>query len=227
MGPPNPMPRIESSRYNWRPSTKTQNLYLRRALGVEKRFSLVASGPRQLFLGGSLTLTGPYSALSLEVFGKAAECAWLRIRCEFPEVVLRPSSEQWDDGSILFELKIPGSNGEAREWMGRSLYLGICEEGKSAEEEMRQAVIVDPVCMRLNARVDQESKVAGGEFAFRMDHATVDGVGAYIVVANFLKFLAHAIGGRADLRLGSFERKTSNAVGRYDERRSKDRGRGV
>lgn len=99
-----------------------------------------------MFPSGKFTLTGPYSALFLEVFGKAAERAWLRVRCEFPEVVLGPSSEQWDDGSSVLELKIPGSDGEAREWMRRSLHFGICEEeGKSAEEEMRQAVIRDQV----------------------------------------------------------------------------------
>lgn len=151
-----------------------------------------------MFLSGSFTLTDPYSALSLEVFGKAAKHAWLRVRCEFPEVVLGPSNELWDDGSILLELEIPGPDGEAEEWMRRSLYFGICEEGKSAEEDKRQAVIRDPVCVRLNARVNQESKVAGAEFVFRIDHATADGVGAYIVVANFLKFLAHAIGGREE-----------------------------
>lgn len=52
--------------------------------------------------------------------------------------------------------------------------------------------------MRLNARVDQESKEAGAESAFRVDHMTADGVGAYILVAHFLKFLAHAVGGREE-----------------------------
>lgn len=151
-----------------------------------------------MFLSGSFTLTCPYSALSLEAFGNAAERAWLRVRCEFPEVVLRPSSEQSEDGSILLELKIPGSVEEARDWMSTSLYIGICEEGKSAEEEMRQAVIGDPVCVRLNAKRDKESRVAGGEFAFRVDHMTADGVGAYILAAYFLKFLAHAVGGREE-----------------------------
>lgn len=151
-----------------------------------------------MFLNGSFTLIDPYSALSLDTFGKAVERAWLRVRCEFPEVALGPSSEQGEDGSILLELKIPVSERETREWMRRSLFLGTCVEGKSAEEEMRQAVIRDPVCVRLNARVDQDSKVFGAEFAFRVDHLTADGVGAYIVTACFLKFLANAVGGREE-----------------------------
>ena len=151
-----------------------------------------------MFLNGSFTLIGPYSTLSLDTFGKAAERAWLRVRCEFPEVALEPSSEQGEDGSILLELKIPVSERETRDWMRRSLFLGTCVEGKSAEEEMRQAVIRDPVCVRLNARVDQDSKVFGAEFAFRVDHLTADGVGAYIVTACFLKFLANAVSGREE-----------------------------
>lgn len=149
-----------------------------------------------MFLSGRFTLTGPCSTLSLEAFGNAAEHAWLRVRCEFPEVVLGPSSEQGEDGSILLELKIPGSDGEAREWMRRSLFFGTCEEGNSAEEEMRQAVITHPVCVRLTARVDQEGKVAGAEFAFRVDHMTADGVGAYILAGCYFEFLAHAVSGR-------------------------------
>lgn len=149
-----------------------------------------------MFLSGGFSLTRSYSALRLEAFVKAAECAWLRVRREFPEVVLGPSSGQGDDGSILLELKVPGSDGEAREWMRRSLFFGICEEGKRVEEEMRHTVPSQPVCVRLNARVDQECKVSGVDFAFRVDHMTADGVGAYIVTACFLKFLANAVGGR-------------------------------
>lgn len=48
--------------------------------------------------------------------------------------------------------------------------------------------------MRLNARVDQKSKVVGAEFAFRVDHMTADGVGLYILAAGFSEFLAHAVG---------------------------------
>ena len=151
-----------------------------------------------MFLSGRFSLTGPYSALSVDAFGKAAERAWLRVRYEFPEVVLGPSSEQGDDGSIFLQLKVPGSDREAREWMRRSLFLGICEEGKSVEDEMRQIVIRDPVSVRLNARANQERKVSGADFAFRVDHMTADGVGAYIVTAYFLKFLANAIGGREE-----------------------------
>ncbi len=151
-----------------------------------------------MFLRGKLYLTNRYSTLSLEDFLRAAERAWLRLRYEFPAVMLGLSSEQWDDGSILLELNVPGSDGEAREWMRRSFFLGTCEEGKSAEEELRQAVTRDPICVRLNARVDQEGKVYGAEFAFRVDHLTADGVGAYIVSARFLKFLADAVGGREE-----------------------------
>ncbi len=147
-----------------------------------------------MFLSGDFSLTSSYSDLTLENFGKAAERAWLRLRLEFPELILGPSSEQGEDGSLLLELSIPASDEEARKWAERSLFLCASRNGKSAGEEMRQAVIKDPVCVRLNARVDQESKVTGAEFAFRVDHMTADGVGTYILAAGFFRFLARAIG---------------------------------
>ena len=113
---------------------------------------------------------------------------------EFPELILGPSGEQGEDGSLLLELSIPASDEEARRWAERSLFLNASRSGKSAEEEMRQAVTKEPVCVRLNARVDQESKVTGAEFAFRVDHMTADGVGTYILAAGFFRFLARAMG---------------------------------
>ena len=53
---------------------------------------------------------------------------------------------------------------------------------------MRQAVIQDPVCVRLNARVYQ---VARAELAFRLNYMTADGVGANILAVRFFRFLAH------------------------------------
>ena len=198
MAPPLRTTHIDPSLYKWHPSTKNPNLYLRRTLGAETKWARQALSPRQMFLSGRFSLTNPYCNLTLGNFGKAAERAWRRLRLEFPEVLLGPSSEQGKDGSLFLELSIPRSDGEAKEWAERSLFLDTCEDGKNAEEEMRQTVIKDPVCLRLNAKVSQQSKVAGAEFAFRVDHMTADGVGAYILAACFFRFLAHAVGGREE-----------------------------
>ena len=176
MGSLSLIPCIEPSLYDWRASTTVPDLHVRRALRAEAKWACQASGPRQMFLSGRFNLTGPYSALSVDAFGKAAGRAWLRVRYEFPEVVLEPSSEQGDDGSIFLQLKVPASDGQAREWMRRSSFLGICEEGKSVEDETRQIVIKDPVSVRLNARVNQERKVSGADFVFRVDHMTAYGL---------------------------------------------------
>ena len=193
-----PPPLVPLTCYHWRASTKTPNLYIRPALGAEKKWACQASISRQLFLSGEFKLTGPYCSLSREDFVRAVEYAWLRVRYEFPAVVMGPSDEQWDDGSILLEVKIPGSNEEAREWLRRSLFVGNCGQGMGVEGELRQDVIRDPVCVRLNPRVDLQSKVSGAEFAFRVDHLNADGVGAYVVTGCFLKFLADAVGGREE-----------------------------
>ena len=200
MATPPFVPLTESSFYHWRASTKTPNLYIRPALGAEKKWACQASISRQLFLSGEFELAGPYANLSHEDFGRTVERAWLRVRYEFPAVVLRRStSSQWDDGTILLEVEIPGSDGEAREWVRRSLFVGTCGHGEGAvEEDLRQDVVREPVCVRLNARLDLQGKVSGAEFAVRVDHLNADGVGAYIVTGRFLKFLADAVGGREE-----------------------------
>ena len=73
----------------------------------------------------------------------------------------------------------------------KSLFLDTSEDGKSAAEEMMQAVIQDPVLLRLNFRVYEESEVATAVFAFRVYHMTADGVGASILAVRFFRFLAH------------------------------------
>lgn len=206
MAPPLRIPHIDPSLYSWHPSTKAPNLYLRHSLGAETKWACQALGPRQMFLSGRLSLTSPYSDLTLENFGRAAERAWLRLQSEFPEVLLGPSSEQGEDGSLLLELRYPGSDGEVRKWAERSFFLDTYEDGKSVEEEMKQAVTKNPVCVRLNASVNQKRKVTGAEFAFRVDHMTADGVGAYMLAACFFKFLAHAVSGREE----TFDWEASN-----------------
>ena len=45
-------------------------------------------------------------------------------------------------------------------------------------------MIREPICVYLNARVEQEIKVSGAGCAFRFDQTTVDGVGAYIIIGR-------------------------------------------
>ena len=73
--------------------------------------------------------------------------------------------------------------GEARERMKRSLSSGTCGGARRAEE-LRQAVNRNPFCVHLNARVGQEIKVCGADFAFRFDQTTVDAVRAYIMTGR-------------------------------------------
>ena len=58
-----------------------------------------------------------------------------------------PSNGQWDDGSILLELKVPGSDDEAREWWRKSLFFGVPGQGKGVEEDMRQDVFRPDSCV--------------------------------------------------------------------------------
>ena len=72
-----------------------------------------------MFLSEMFSLTSSYFDWTL----RAAKRAWLRLRFEFPEVVLGPSKEQDENGNLLLELCIPRSDGEAGEWVERSLFL--------------------------------------------------------------------------------------------------------
>ena len=192
-----PIPTIDASRYAWYTGPTTPGFYRRCALGLETKWVRQSPQNRQLFLSGTITF---HCQMSSPEFRKAVVRAWLRLRFEFPEVVLKFSGEVNADGSPLMECKIPNSETEAEEWVARTLYLGDTDlevqTESSAESQMRMEVVEDPVCARLNyiGRPNSHSEpVAGTEFCFRVDHQLADGMGVYILVGNFLKILAKEV----------------------------------
>ncbi len=138
--------------------------------------------------------------MSSPKFRKAVVRAWLRLRFEFPEVVLKFSGEFNADGSAIMECKIPSSETEAEEWVAKTLYLGNTDldvqTESSAESQIRAEVVEDPVCARLNyiSRPNSHYEpVVGAEFSFRIDHQLTDGMGVYTLAGNFLKILAKEV----------------------------------
>ena len=47
--------------------------------------------------------------------------------------------------------------------------------------------------MRLNIRIDQETKGLGAAFTFRVDQMSADGFSVYIVIGRFFNFLTDAV----------------------------------
>ena len=191
------IPTIDPSHYSWYTDPTTPGRYRRCALGLETRWVHQSPQNRQLFLSGILTIHCPISSPK---FRKAVARAWLRLRFEFPEVVLEFSGEFNADGSPIMECKIPSSEAEAEEWVAKTLYLGDTnldlQTGSSAESQIRKEVVEDPVCVRLNyiskPKSHNEPKF-GAEFCFRVDHQLADGMGVYILAGNFLRIFAKEV----------------------------------
>ena len=192
-----PIPTIDPSRYAWYTHPTIPGLYQRCALGLETKWVHQSPQNRQIFLSGMFTFRNPMSSPK---FRKAAVRAWLKLRFEFPEVVLRFSGEYNADGSAIMESKIPTSETEADEWVTKTLYLGDTnldvETQSSAESQIRMEVVDDPVCARLNyiGKLNSHYEpVVGAEFCFRVDHQLADGMGVYILAGNFLKIFAKEV----------------------------------
>ena len=192
-----PTPHIDPSLYAWQPHP-TPRLYLRRALGPETKWVHLSVENRQLFLSGTITFKSPLS--SIHEFSVLAVDSWVRLRFSFPEVVLKFSGD-FVGGNAIMECQIPRTDGEANDWAGRTSYLeGTVLEADpmlSAERQMREHDVSDPVCLQLNAIASQDADnehVLGSEFCFRVDHQLADGMGVYILAGNFFKILAGEVG---------------------------------
>lgn len=192
-----PTPHIDPSLYAWQPHP-TPRLYLRRALGPETKWVHLSVENRQLFLSGTITFKSPLS--SIHEFSAVAVDSWMRLRFSFPEVVLKFSGD-FVGGNAIMECQIPRTDGEANDWARRTSYLEdtVLEADPmlSAERQMREHDISDPVCLQLNAIASQDADnehVLGSEFCFRVDHQLADGMGVYILAGNFFKILAGEVG---------------------------------
>ena len=203
--PPITIPTIDPSHYAWYTDPSTPGLYRRCALGLETKWVHQSPQNRQLFLSGTFTF---HSLLSWPRFRKAVVGAWLRLRFEFPEVVLKFSGEFNTDGSPIMECRIPMSETEAQEWVEKTLYLGDSgldsQTESSAESQIRMESVEDPVCVRLNHIRGPNSHygpVVGADFCFRVDHQLADGMGVYILAGNFLKIFGQEVGRENDEKI--------------------------
>ena len=191
-------PMIDPSHYAWYTDPSTPGLYRRCALGLETKWVHQSPQNRQLFLSGTFTFHSP---LSWPKFRKDVVRAWLRLRFEFPEVVLKFSGGYNTDGSPIMECRIPLSETEAQEWVAKTLYLGDTgldsQTESSAEDQIRMESVEYPVCVRLNHTRRPNSHydpIVGADFCFRVDHQLADGMGVYILAGNFLKVFAQEVG---------------------------------
>ena len=145
------IPTIDPSYYAWYTDLTRPGLYRRCALGLETKWVHQSPQNRQLFLSGIITFHCPMSS---HKFRKAVARAWLRLRFEFPEAVLKFSGEFDADGSPIMECKIPNSETEAEEWVAKTLYLGDAnldvQTESSAESQIRMEAVENPVYVRLD-----------------------------------------------------------------------------
>ena len=191
-----PISHIDPAFYAWQPHP-TSRLYLRRALGLETKWARREVKSRQLFLSGIITLKTPLN--SVYEFYAAVTHTWVRLRFEFPEVVLKFGGD-WVDGNAIMQCQIPRNDEEASDWVRRTLWLegNIMEADPtfSAERQMRKHDVNDPFCLQLIPITSQgadSDKILGSAFSFRVDHQLADGMGVYILASNFFRILAEEV----------------------------------
>jgi hypothetical protein len=150
-----------------------------------------------LFLSGIITLKTPLN--SVYEFYAAVTHTWVRLRFEFPEVVLKFGGD-WVDGNAIMQCQIPRNDEEASDWVRRTLWLegNIMEADPtfSAERQMRKHDVNDPFCLQLIPITSQgadSDKILGSAFSFRVDHQLADGMGVYILASNFFRILAEEV----------------------------------
>ena len=217
----------DASDYAWRATPGSQNLYRRRALGVEKRWVRKAQAmqpPCLLYLNGSLELRNPITKSDLEIQARAA---WLALRCFHPEVDLKPSPKpstrsQRDDGSVIeVECRILASAEEAQAWADKTFWFTSNDhhtktEDRSSRANLRQAPFDHPVFLQIIAiemvgntgseegQIDtnlSNTVVSNIEFLFRVDHSCTDGIGVYVIANSYFKLLSECFDHHASFDL--------------------------
>ena len=203
------------SLYAWSSSPLDPNLQLRRALGIENKWVRMTQAKQPqclMYLSGTLSFQTP---IKPSEFAIRAEKAWLALRWQCPEVVLKPHVPRPDDGSdgkvAMMECRIPPSEQDAIEWARNSLSFNFAEApewipaGKAVaylrtrRAELMVQPLGDPVALQFTniegEKVGQWEEMRGVEYAFCVDHACTDGVGAHIIAGRYFGLLAEYLGG--------------------------------
>ena len=226
--PPFPsLPPIDPTKYTWTPHDTTSKhptaTWRRRALGRESHWPNRPAHLRRLFLAGSASLAGdPHIDIDPARFQRAAENAWVRVRCEHPEVGMGSEVEPGDrvgaggkDGKareqeevwMTCRMMTRGDEREAKAWVDETLFIQVGEQGYEFPEDClrlfskggdHEARSLPSLRLRLlPRRGPQDSRplrLASFGFIFCLDHHFVDGVGVRLVAGSFFRFLADALG---------------------------------
>lgn len=185
--------------YKWHASPQEPSLYQRRALGAENKWVRKASDPILLYLSGEISFNARIEGRD---FRERAEAAWLQLRFENPEVVLKPVVGSADDGCAMMECRVPINNTEAKEWAGRTLsfdvdFGDVKERIGRAEIGLRKRESSDPVYLRFSSKFVPRSihgEIGKAEFCFRVDHGCTDGIGTHILAGHYFRLLACELG---------------------------------
>lgn len=184
------LPPIDITKYKWRHSPQNPNVWQRKALARENHWYTRPVSLRGLFIGGSVSLA---TETDLDVFRRAAEAAWLRVRFEHPELAM--TSEAGTDGQVWVKCPIAQCEEDAQSWVKKTLSVEPTENEYSFHGTRMEAWKNDESCsnmLRLHFPcADPASSILFFYFTFRLDHHFVDGVGGRMVVGSFFKFLAN------------------------------------
>ena len=214
---------LDPSRYRWVPRCGTVGTHRRRALASENLWIQKAADARQLFLGGSLSLSFssvPYALDNLCVHA-AAKKAWWQLRCDHPTIAATWYCD--DDGNCWIDCSASES-AAAETWSDRTVIFGhSCKYASSfsslrerANEMRVERRIEDASILYLQALKDGlDSRVSKVEFLLNLDHTITDGIGIRILAGKFLRNLARELGRSHDQK---YSRHQVNFDWKYPEK---------
>ena len=186
------LPPVDITKYGWKQSPQNEHVWQRKALTRENHWYHKPVRLRGIFIGGSVSLA---TKTNLDIFRRAAEAAWLRVRFEHPEIAM--TSEAGTDGQVWMSCPIAKCDEDAQCWVEETLSVESMEKGYSFHDTRMEVWKSDESSsnlLRLHVpSADPVSSILSFDFTFCLDHHFVDGVGGRMLVGSFFKFLASTL----------------------------------
>ena len=172
---------VSSIPSTWHPST-TDTVSTRRALPSEALWIHRPPSVRQLFLAGTLSLSSTFDALETPALR-----AWQHLRKLEPIIGARARVDA--NGAAWLDLDVPVPEERLREWAERSMVVEKGWKGLDAVRGMWSDGGEDFAMVYLGLLGEGRVK-----FVVNFDHVITDGIGARVLVGQWLGLLAEEMG---------------------------------
>lgn len=200
------MSTIHPSTYScWKQSSEDPSIWQRRTVGTESTWILKPKITRQIYVFCSLVLESAFPKSELSF---AVEKAWIRLRLNVPEIVLRSYFEKKPETSLQYQAP-ESSEEEFQAWADKTLKVELCAKSLdflelrtrftgSSDDNLTGSSDDNnsaSLCVSGQTAADGNDSVQKCQIMLCVDHLVTDGIGARIIFGKYLTFLASALSG--------------------------------